>query len=130
MSEEMHAFRNEMYGLISARIISGDPGDWMRFEDEMNAAFDRTKAVAVPLHLRGDGPCDKCGTVENIVWFTENVLWNRVTREGLTHEERSASILCIYCFVTMADAVGLRPTGWRLLAEWPWREAPVLEPQP
>lgn len=33
--------RTEMYGLISARVMSGAPGDWMGFEDAINAAFDR-----------------------------------------------------------------------------------------
>ncbi len=78
---------------------------------------------ALPEHLRGDGPCDDCGTLDNIVWFTENVLWNAVTRESVVGEEPRTGILCIPCFVKRADAEGLRPAGWRLLAEWPWRHA-------
>jgi hypothetical protein len=75
----------------------------------------------LPEHLRGDGPCADCGTFDNIVWFTDNVVWNHVTRESIVAEEKPGSILCVPCFVKRADAVGLRPTGWRLLPEWPWR---------
>lgn len=77
----------------------------------------------LPEHLRGDGPCDDCGTDDNIGWFTENVIWNAVIGENVVHEQKPASILCINCFVIRADLVGLRPTGWRLLVEWPWRTA-------
>jgi hypothetical protein len=81
--------------------------------------------VTLPERLRGDGPCSRCGTLDNIGWFTDNVFWNAVTGENVVHEEAVGGILCIPCFVTLADAVGLRPTGWRLLPEWPWRtEAP------
>jgi hypothetical protein len=77
--------------------------------------------MTLPDHLRGDGPCADCGTLDNIVWFTENVLWNAVTRESVVAGEAREAILCIPCFVKRADAEGLRPIGWRLLAEWPWR---------
>jgi hypothetical protein len=76
---------------------------------------------ALPKHLRGDGPCADCGTVDNIVWFTENVLWNAVTGESVVAEEARYAILCIPCFIIRADRAGLRPTGWRLMADWPWR---------
>jgi hypothetical protein len=62
------------------------------------------------------------GTLDNIVWFTDNVVWNRVTGESVYAEEARGAILCILCFVTRADRVGLEPTGWRLLPEWPWRK--------
>lgn len=81
--------------------------------------FDPT--VQLPERLRGDGPCDDCGTLDNIHWFTENVLWNAVTGEQVVHEQPHTGILCIPCFIKRADAAGLHPTGWRLLAEWPWR---------
>jgi|GEM_PF-3928527 len=80
------------------------------------------------MHLRGDGPCCDCGTLDNIVWFTDNVLWNAVTGEQIVAEQPRAGILCIPCFVKRADAAGLRPTGWRLFAEWPWRiDRPSLD---
>lgn len=69
--------------------------------------------------LNGDGPCVDCGG-PNIVWFTDNVLWNEVCRRN---PDQPDVILCIPCFVARAEVGGLRPTGWRLLAEFPWRGA-------
>lgn len=69
--------------------------------------------------LRGDGPCSDCGTADNIVWFTESVFWNAVCRAD---PEAMEPILCIRCFVRRTEEQGFRPTGWRLLPEWPWRE--------
>jgi hypothetical protein len=65
--------------------------------------------------LHGDGPCADCGGM-NIVWFTDNVLWNQVVRQ-----RGPECILCIHCFVARADRAGLDPVAWRLLAEWPER---------
>lgn len=101
------------------------------------AALDRLEEPqaltrgALAEHLRGDGPCVDCGTLDNIVWFTENVVWNAVTGEEVYAEDKRTAILCIPCFVIRADAKGLRPTGWRLLVEWPWRTAAIaaLAPQ-
>jgi hypothetical protein len=70
---------------------------------------------ALPEDLRGDGPCDDCGTPDNIVWFTESVLWNDVIKD-----QGDDKILCIPCFVKRVDAAGYYPTGWRLTAEWHW----------
>jgi hypothetical protein len=100
------------------------PDEWV---DRATALINepRTEARAtpplLPEHLRGDGPCDDCGTLDNIGWFTDNVLWNEVTGEHVIHEQPRSGILCIPCFVKRTDAVGLHPTGWRLIAEWPWR---------
>lgn len=77
---------------------------------------------ALPPELQGDGPCNDCGTLNNPVWFTDNVVWNRVTGEEVYAEDHRLAILCINCFIVRADARGLKPTGWRLLPEWPWRE--------
>jgi hypothetical protein len=71
--------------------------------------------MMMPEDLRGDGPCADCGTLDNIVWFTESVFWNDVVRRDGTD-----AILCIPCFVVRVDAAGYRPTGWRLLPEWHW----------
>lgn len=68
--------------------------------------------MGLPSHLRGDGPCDDCGTRDNIVWFTENPLWNEVCPRG--------GLVCIPCFVQRVDQAGLMPTGWRLLPDWHW----------
>jgi hypothetical protein len=71
----------------------------------------------LPEHLRGDGPCGDCGTLDNIIWFTESVLWNAVMRPD---GETGDPLLCIPCFVKRVDAAGLAPTGWRLIPDWHW----------
>jgi hypothetical protein len=79
--------------------------------------LERVQAQLLPDELRGDGPCGDCGTVNNIVWFTESVLWNAVMRPpGYDGEP----LLCIPCFVRRVDAAGYSPTGWRLLPDWHW----------
>jgi hypothetical protein len=78
-------------------------------------AAGRTAAAALPDGLRGDGPCADCGTLDNIVWFTESVFWNDVVlRDG------ADAILCIPCFVKRVDATGYYPTGWRLVPDFHW----------
>lgn len=67
--------------------------------------------------LRGDGPCGDCGTLENIIWYTDDVLWNEVVRQP---NEGRCGVLCIPCFVVRVGASGLVPTGWRLSPEWHW----------
>jgi hypothetical protein len=72
--------------------------------------------------LRGDGPCSTCGTEEDPVWFTDNVFWNAVVRSDLSSWRGKEPVLCVNCFVVLAEQ-RFRPTGWRLLPEWSWREA-------
>jgi hypothetical protein len=78
----------------------------------------RPVVSALPEHLQGDGPCTRCGTEDNIVWFTDSTIWNAVVRAdpGAMDE-----ILCIPCFVIAADKRGVEPTGWRLIPEFPVR---------
>ena len=72
--------------------------------------------------LDGDTPCDACGTTVNLVWFTESAFWNNVVRNDPASPYFGAdAILCIPCFVALAERVGYRPTGWRLMPEWPDR---------
>lgn len=68
--------------------------------------------------LRGDGPCGDCGTADNIIWFTDNTLWNEVMRPH--GEVADEPFLCPTCFVARVDAAGLAPTGWRLIPDWHW----------
>lgn len=77
--------------------------------------------MRLPDHLRGDGQCADCGTLDNIVWFTDNFVWNAITGEDIVATEASGVILCINCFVIRADWAGYAPIGWRLLPEWPQR---------
>jgi hypothetical protein len=74
----------------------------------------------LPVHLRGDGPCQSCGTVDNICWFTASPFWNNVVG-GPGCMDDPGGIYCINCFVILADKVGMRPTAWQLVPEWPWR---------
>lgn len=76
--------------------------------------------VILPEHLRGDGPCQRCGTPDNIVWFTDSPFWNNVVG-GFGHMGDPGGIYCIPCFVLLADEEGYQPTGWHLRPEWPWR---------
>lgn len=73
----------------------------------------------MPDHLRGDGPCDGCGTHDNIVWFAESVLWNEVM-SGSEPGSDPGGIFCIPCFIIRVDKAGLAPTGWRLIPDWHW----------
>lgn len=68
-------------------------------------------------YLRGDGPCGDCGSFDNVVWFTEDVLWNDVVRR---REPNGDPLMCVQCFVARVHAAGYAPTGWRLLPEWHW----------
>lgn len=63
--------------------------------------------------LRGDGPCDDCGTVDNIVWYAPHPLWNFVMG-GYEQRDDPGGILCIPCFVTRADARGVSAKSWML----------------
>lgn len=65
--------------------------------------------------LDGNGPCDDCGTEENIIWTTNHTLWNRVCRPPGYERD---GILCITCFVKKAVAVGLDPLRWELVPIW------------
>jgi hypothetical protein len=77
--------------------------------------------MKLPDHVRGDAPCHRCGTHENIVWFTDNVLWNEVIRSERSEWKGGEPILCINCFVALVES-RFQPTGWRLIPAWPWRE--------
>jgi hypothetical protein len=75
---------------------------------------DGTESAALlPDHLRGDGPCDDCGTADNIRWFIASPRWNKVVREGSDTD----AIPCIPCFVKRAHAKGIDPPAWEIVAE-------------
>lgn len=74
-------------------------------------------SVQLPTEIRGDGPCGDCGTADNIIWFTDNVLWNEVMRRPGAPPE---PFLCVVCFVRRVHEAGLAPTGWRLVPDWHW----------
>jgi hypothetical protein len=70
----------------------------------------------LPDQLRGDGPCTDCGTLDNIIWFTDSVIWNEVCRQGNYVEPT----LCVPCFVLRTDAAGFHVTGWRVVPDFHW----------
>ena len=72
----------------------------------------------LPVEIRGDGPCGDCGTGNNIIWFTDNVLWNAVMRPN--GEMDADPLLCVPCFVRRVHEAGYAPTGWRLVPDWHW----------
>lgn len=65
-------------------------------------------------YLHGDHPCMDCGTEDNTIWTTENVVWNAVM-EGVI----GSGILCMKCFARRAEAK-FNVRGWKLLIEFPW----------
>ncbi len=76
--------------------------------------------MSARIGLDGDAPCADCGAKENMIWFTDNVIWNAVMGENIVHEEARGKIICPPCFVRRAQLV-FNPTGWRLIPEFPWR---------
>lgn len=64
----------------------------------------------LPKNIRGDLPCADCGTEDNIVWFTDNLIWNHVIGR------ETSPILCINCFVIRAEKK-IKCTGWKLIPE-------------
>lgn len=65
--------------------------------------------------LDGDKPCQDCGTTENIIWFTDDELWNAVCGPP---DYEVCPILCIHCFVARVEARGYSPLAWRLRPVW------------
>lgn len=76
--------------------------------------------VAIPKHLKGDGPCQRCGE-DNVRWFVPNVFWNTVIGgEGYTLGD-PGGIYCITCFVILADEAGWDVPVWELTPSWRWQ---------
>ena len=56
-----------------------------------------------------DGPCWKCGHPCEC-WFTDSRLWNKVNG-GET------GLLCLRCFIEIAETMGLKSCAWRLVPD-------------
>jgi len=112
---------------VKARVENPDgtvqlrADDLVALIDSLNLTAQHHAKSALPVELCGDGPCSRCDTSQNIVWFTDNVFWNNVIRTEPSPYVNNEPILCVNCFVSVADAMGFNPTSWRLLPEWPWR---------
>jgi hypothetical protein len=107
----------QLVGEILARHFYSPWDDGQECTDvvmEILAALHRDR---LPQHLRGDGPCGDCGTLDHIIWFTDDVLWNEVVRH---REPNGDPLMCITCFVARVNAAGFAPTGWRLVPDWHW----------
>lgn len=77
--------------------------------------------ISIPEDLEGDGPCERCGE-KNIRWYVESQFWNVVI--SLWKVERwtggdPGAILCVQCFVTIANEVGYDVPSWELRPAWP-----------
>lgn len=64
--------------------------------------------------LDGDTPCYECFTEGNIVWFTDDDLWNRAIRSDLSRWSDRDPILCVPCFARVCQERGYDPARWRL----------------
>ena len=67
------------------------------------------------MKLRGDSPCDDCGTKENPIWFTDTVFWNSVMGKKV------AAILCVNCFIVRAEKK-YKVLSWRVLPGFKWEK--------
>lgn len=78
----------------------------------------------LPDRLIGDVPCSRCGSEDFPVWFTDSPFWNSVVRSAPlpwlaeTHNPQGDGLLCINCFVVLAEERGFEVTGWRLTPEF------------
>lgn len=96
-----------------------------RLKDQFIAAASPPDRI--PGHLQGDGPCSRCGGPVVSGWFTSDVFWNNVVRSAPlpwladTPNPDGDGLMCMECFVLLANERGFRPTGWSLVPEWPWR---------
>ena len=83
-------------------------------------AFD----VEAKARVLDEGTCEKCGR-ENIIWFTENPLWNSCATDA---DGKEWHFLCSMCFVRIAEAKGLvKVKVWRLVPELVDRDMHLAE---
>lgn len=78
-------------------------------------------STVLPEELRGDGPCRNCGTVDNIIWRTDDAFWNEVIG-GAGCRDDLGGLYCIPCLarIVFVFEAGYHPNGWRITPEWPW----------
>lgn len=79
--------------------------------------------VAIPEHLVGDGPCQRCGG-DNVRWWTERAFWNNVMAEWRNEDPTGGDpggIYCIPCFVIIVDTLGYDVPTWEFKPTWRWQ---------
>lgn len=59
--------------------------------------------------------CDDCSRV-NPVWFAPSDVWNLVVG-GPDATDDPGGVLCPICFIAKAEAMGIKPNGWRIEPE-------------
>jgi hypothetical protein len=82
--------------------------------------------VEIPEHLRGDGPCQRCGG-DNIRWFVNNPFWNTVIAEYKDVEWQSddpGGIYCFTCFAIIVDELGWDVPAFEMVPTWRWIRRP------
>lgn len=61
--------------------------------------------------------CNRCGG-ENVTWCAPSPLWNLVMRgNNINAETIYADLVCIRCFIVMAEEAGVTPKVWRIYAD-------------
>lgn len=124
-----------------ARLLQNAANELRRARFHERENYDRCVSLLHPKRTaksgRGDGPCAECGTSDNPVWFTDDVLWNNVVRRWASGEDGYAAtrwdtagdaILCLPCFIEVVEERGYRPTSWRVIPVWPIRRAADEQP--
>ena len=61
--------------------------------------------------MAGDSICERCKAL-NKVWHTPSPIWNQVMKKG--DGEELYSVVCMECFVYLAELSGIVPTSWCL----------------
>lgn len=122
-AEDLRAAMRRLIAGLDTRGIrpfADDPPSmsWVLFCLDGIDKLRRAADGRLPRRLHGDGPCQDCGGA-NIIWFADNVLWNRVMGGPDAHDD-PGGIVCVTCFVRRVDDAGLAPRGWRLVPDWHW----------
>jgi hypothetical protein len=79
--------------------------------------MSETEAETVRMGTLGDSEvCRRCGG-ENVCWYAPSPLWNRVMRgNDIGGQSLFSDLVCLRCFVVLAEEVGVKCHAWRLSA--------------
>lgn len=94
------------------------PGEWER----LNAEAKRRGVAAAEVLRTGwtatagevdTEACRRCG-MRNRRWCAPSPLWNKVMRGNDINGDEEFGIVCIECFITLAELHGINPKRWKL----------------